>query len=208
MKLQAAIVETRELPNIREIVYDRHLRFLPNGTECLFFHSPLNYKFIKKELEGLNINFQPLTVENLTIEGYNKLLTSVSFWSRFNAERVLIFQHDSSLLRIGIEYFFNADYIGAPWKFQAWGGNGGLSLRNPAIMIKIINNEPFDFSKHGNEDIYFSNHTKLVGGILGNNYICNEFSCETIFKLGTFGYHAIEKYLSTSEVEQIKNQYN
>ena len=207
MKLQAAIVETRELKNIREIVWDRHLKYLPEGTECLFFHSPGSYEFLKRELDGLNINFQPLANFNMSEDVYNKLLTSDKFWQRFEADRVLIFQHDSSLLRTGIEQFYEVDYVGAPWLFQSTGGNGGLSLRNPKIMEAITINYQYDMRRDGNEDVFFSNRIILVGGILGNRYICEKFSCETIFKLGTLGYHSIEKHLSTEQVTQIKNQY-
>lgn len=207
MKLQAAIVETRELKNIREIVWDRHLQFLPEGTECLFFHSQSNYSFLEKELQGLNINFMPLSGGSMSVDKYNQLLTTRSFWEIFKAEKVLIFQHDSRLLKKGIENFYNFDYLGAPWKFQTTGGNGGLSLRSPKIMLQILMQYSYNFNHHGNEDVFFSNHINLVGGNVGNNYICSEFSCETIFKLGTLGCHAIEKYLSHSEVEQILNQY-
>lgn len=207
MKLQAAIVETRELKNIREIVWDRHLQYLPEETECLFFHGSANYSFLQNELQGLNINFMPLTSNNLSVDNYNLLLTSKSFWQKFSADKVLIFQHDSRLLSRGIEQFYDYDYVGAPWKFQTTGGNGGLSLRSPKVMLGILMRYTYNYTHHGNEDVFFSNHINLVGGNIGNNYICSKFSCETIFQLGTLGVHAIEKYFSHSEVEQILNQY-
>lgn len=207
MKLQAAIVETRELKNIREIVWDRHLKFLPEGTPCIFFHGQSNYHFLLRELDGLNIIYVPVTANALSSDRYNQLLTTKSFWEYFSADRVLIFQHDSRLLRTGIEQFYEYDYVGAPWKFQTTGGNGGLSLRSPKAMLQILMRYQYNQQHHGNEDVFFSNHINLVGGNLGNYYICSEFSCETIFKLGTLGCHAIEKYLNHSEVEQILNQY-
>jgi hypothetical protein len=143
----------------------------------------------------------------MSVDKYNVLLTTKAFWEIFKADRVLIFQHDSRLLRTGIEQFYEFDYVGAPWKFQSTGGNGGLSLRNPKTMSKILTFYSWNYNHHGNEDVFFSNHINLVGGNLGNHYICSEFSCETIFKLGTLGCHAIEKYLNHSEVEQILNQY-
>jgi hypothetical protein len=80
-----------------------------------------------------------------TMADYNALLTSKEFWQKFEKfDRVLIFQHDSKLLRTGIEEFLEWDYVGAPWKFQEHGGNGGLSIRNPRTMIEIIERCPYD----------------------------------------------------------------
>jgi hypothetical protein len=31
--------------------------------------------------------------------------------------------------------------------------------------------------------------------------------CETIFNLGSLGYHAIDKYLTNEQINQIKTQY-
>lgn len=140
-----------------------------------------------------------------SIYEYNKLLTSVEFWNRFEEENILIIQHDSALLKKGIEEFYEWDYIGAPWKFQQHGGNGGLSFRKKSAMIECINTLPY--YDNINEDVYFSNALIILGKKLAPREVCEKFSCETIFKLGTLGYHAIEKYLPEHECNLIKNQY-
>jgi hypothetical protein len=145
---------------------------------------------------------------HITVSQYNSLLTNKMFWNRLKAyDRVLIFQSDSMLLKKIPSKFFDYDYVGAPWPFQLEGGNGGLSIRNPKKMIDVIEKFPYEFHRHGNEDVYFSNHLPLAGGSLAPRQVCQQFSVESIFKLGTVGYHAIDKYLTPDQCQQIKNQY-
>lgn len=142
-----------------------------------------------------------------SIAEYNKLLTSTNFWVNFlKFDRVLIIQHDSALLRKGLEDFYEWDYIGAPWIFQDYGGNGGLSLRNPKLMYKICLEKKYIPSIYGNEDLFFSHYVMHYGNLAPREE-CEKFSCETIFKLGTLGYHAIDKYLTEDECKKIKEQY-
>lgn len=141
-----------------------------------------------------------------TLSDYNRLLGSPEFWESIKYEKVLVFQHDSELLRKGIEDFLKYDYVGAPWKFQENGGNGGLSIRSVEVMREITKKFPYHEGL-GYEDVYFSNHIEKVGGNLAPREVCSEFSCETIFKLGTLGAHAIDKYFTKEQCEQIRNQY-
>jgi hypothetical protein len=148
-------------------------------------------------------------------DDYNRLLTSTSFWARFESSgRVLIFQHDSMLLRHGVDEFLDWAYAGAPWPADApWGrperkgGNGGLSLRNPRKMLELCSSVPWQPSRE-NEDSFFVGNRESVGGRLAPLDVCQRFSCETMFALGTLGYHAIDRYLSPDEVHMIKSQYS
>lgn len=183
MKCAAIIVENRF--DVSEII-EAHKRFLPIGWHAI-----------------------PWIARNIkTINDYNQLLTSSRFWNELvRYDRILIFQHDSTLLRNGIEEFLEYDYVGAPWKFQEHGGNGGLSIRNPKAMLACIQKQLWN-PKLGNEDVYFSNLLKDMPEFkLAPRDVCSKFSCESIFQLGTLGYHAIEKYLTEEEVNQIKRQY-
>jgi hypothetical protein len=183
MKLAAVIVENRSIINVPEVI-DRHRKFMPEGVH----------------IYGIQNN------QIKTANDYNQLLTSESFWNDYKAyDRVLIFQHDSGLLRHGIGEFLDFDYYGAPWKFAPYRGNGGLSIRNPKAMIDTIRKTPYQgMSVHGNEDVYFCNH--LVGR-LAPLEICSQFSVESIYKLGTFGYHAISAHLTKQQCDSILNQY-
>jgi hypothetical protein len=178
--LEAVIVENRFDVGY---VIDAHKPFLPEDT--IFTVEKSNVK---------------------SILDYNKLMTSLDFWQRRKTKKVLIFQHDSALLRKGIERFYEYDYVGAPWGFQEHGGNGGLSLRSVDSMIWCIKQKPW-ISRLGNEDVYFSNMLKDSNYKLAPREVCEEFSVESIYKEGALGYHAIEKYLTPQQVLKIKFQY-
>lgn len=181
MKLGAFIIENRfETSKIVE----NHFKYLPKEFEYIKFY---------------NLNVR-------SIDDYNKLLTSKYFWEQIKFDKVLIFQHDSELLRNGIEEFYDYDYVGAPWKFQEHGGNGGLSFRSKEAMLWCIKNKPWNIYL-GNEDVYFSNQLKNSPFKLAPREICKKFSCESIFELGTLGCHAIDKYLTIEQITKIKNQY-
>lgn len=180
-KYGAVIVENRHSVDVSDII-KRHKKFLPKSWDVL-------------HIKDVVINSQ---------DDYSRLLGSVYFWELVPFDKVLIFQADSGLLRNGIEEFLRWDYIGAPWNFQDHGGNGGLSLRSKNAMLETIKKLPYDVSVHGNEDVYFSNHLE---GKLAPRSECEKFSVESIFKLGTLGYHQIETFHSKKDVETIKTQY-
>lgn len=179
----AVIVENRI--NVDKIIAD-HIRFLP-GWEVDHIKSSVR-----------------------SAADYNRLLTDYKFWNKYTSfDHVLIFQHDSGILRFGVEDFFGFSYVGAPWlKGSPWarhdeaGGNGGLSLRDPRKSRTLCLNKPYD-PRFGNEDIYFSHYLSDVAPLS----VCSKFSVETVYRLGTFGFHAIDKYLTDQEINNIKNQY-
>lgn len=179
------IVENRPHIDAKKILRD-HKKYLSDDWETLWDPSPS----IKSASD------------------YNRLLTSENFWRKLiKYDRVLICQHDSGLLREGIEEFMKWSYVGAPWKVDApWnpgqGGNGGLSLRCPKESLRTIQIRPYD-PKWGNEDCWFS---RFMDGVAPRS-VCQQFSVETEFKLGTLGYHAISKYLSDKECQLIISQY-
>ncbi len=144
-----------------------------------------------------------------SIREYNEFMTSERLWEGLKSyEYVLVFQHDSGLLKEIEDKFFGYSYVGAPWSKNApWarpdraGGNGGLSLRDPRAMLELVKKDPFCGTI--NEDIYFVR--KLNN--LAPYEICKEFSVETEFQMGTTGWHAIDKYLTKEECNKIRGQY-
>ena len=213
MKLSSVIVETRNIPNLSDIIKN-HMEFLPENTQLIIYCN-LENMYLKNHFPNAIFRI----VQSMDLNRYNELLTSLDFWKDLNDyDRVLIFQSDSTLLRKGIEEFYEWDYIGASWTGDGWGipnlkeivvnfcGNGGLSLRNPKTMISILNSFKRESSLY--EDVWicekmFSNK---IGKLAPTN-ISDKFSCETKFILGTFGVHAINKHLTTEQVNQIMNQY-
>jgi hypothetical protein len=183
MKYGAVIIDSRPLP---EDVIERHIKYLPGNFEL--FHGAL------------------FTIDS--IANYNTLLTSLKFWESLPFDKVLIFQHDSGLLRTGIEEFLQYDFIGAPIKHISFPAmNGGLSLRSTEAMIRCIKHTPYNPNIHGNEDMYFCNLLSKLGGKLPTKEVAQKFSVETIFNLGSLGYHAMNKYLRPEQCNQILNQY-
>jgi hypothetical protein len=207
--LSAAIVETRNI-NISE-VFLNHIPYLPLDTHYfLFTTSELKNKY-NNELKNLNIDYTivEIELEDNSVHCYNLLLTDhgFKFWAHFtDYDRVLIFQSDSGLLRSGIEDFLEYDYIGAPYEYFPYVGNGGLSLRNPKIMMQICSN--YDWKRDCGEDLHF---TKIMTehniGKLAPIEEAKKFSVESIFELGTLGYHKPWYYLGEEKYKQIQTQY-
>lgn len=189
MKKGAVIIDDRPSTELSTTI-QKHMDFLPGW----------NLKHIKD-----------VPIKNA--HDYNKLLTDYQFWNDLKYDKVLIFQHDSLILREGIEEFLEYDYIGAPIEairnFHFPAMNGGLSLRTPKVMMDCIYQRPINKTnyRYHNEDIYYSYTVGEVGGKLPDYETARKFSVETIFGLGSFGIHAASKYLSNNELNQILTQY-
>ena len=182
MKCAAVIVENRFDP---AGIIAAHKRFLPSDWKVIHINEPC----IKNS------------------QDYTNLLTSLPFWENLaEFERVLIFQHDSGLLRTGIEAFLPWDYVGAPWRdFLPYGGNGGLSIRSVQAMIKVIQEIPYS-SEMGAEDVYFCRGIMELGLNMAPAEVCSEFSCEQVYRLGTLGYHDIDECLAPWQSANVRSQ--
>ena len=205
--LCACIVETRALTDLVEIIRDKHLKYLPEGTQLIILHSKENEQILKDAFP--NAGFSLLEGLN-SVNDYNSVLTCPEVWKQLEIySKVLVFQSDSELLKEGIEEFMvpEISFIGARW---AWNpnhiGNGGLSLRDPKIMSEVISRVPWDGSL--NEDHYF---TKAMYdhkiGQLATHEMAEKFSVEAVFGLGSLGYHAIDKWLTPLQCQEIRLQY-
>ena len=182
-----------------------HFKYLDDNWRLVFFGSKQNKDQVLKLYP--DCIFYIWDVKEFTLQKYNELLITETFWNLIPDEEILIFHHDSGLLKKGIEKFFEYDYVGSPWIRPEWGGNGGLSIRKKSIMLECINKQP-EFKDWTNEDGYFCDiMLRHKIGKLASRTICLDFACETIYKLGTYGYHNIRGYLSEDEVYKIMNQY-
>lgn len=192
-----ALIETRIVKGIDEKI-EEHAQFLPDDWKQLAVVSPRNSHCSNKD--------RVIIPEVNSLQNYNAILTGQAFWRQFlDYGRVLICQMDSGLLRTGIEEFLEWDHVGAPWKFQQHGGNGGLSLRNPQVMHKLCTENHWNPGM-AYEDVWFSN--LMYGSYdLAPRVVCEKFSVETIYQLGTLGYHNIGGYLTHREVDKIMKQY-
>lgn len=183
MKKAAVIIENRNIKGLDKII-ENHMSFLP-GWELVH----LKFDWIK------------------TRQDYNICLTSRILWGALlDFDKVLIFQHDSEIFKPLDDEFLKYSYVGAPWKKDVpWntkdqrGGNGGLSIRDVKAHYELTKSVNFE-NKYMNEDVYFSHLLKSVAP----HEVCKKFSVETEFALGTFGAHAIDKYLTEEECNKIR----
>lgn len=202
MTLGAALIETRQeklLPAIQE-----HLRWLPDETALYVWTHPEHFAMIHEHYPRAVCT--PFHIHRNYFTDLNHLMTREAFWTTIAEDRVLIFQHDSGIIRRGIESFYEWDYIGAPFgPAQPFVGNGGFSLRNPRAMANIC--REFHYSPYLPEDTFFPVGCRMLGYRLATVQAAMTFSCEIHYLLGTFGYHAIDRYLTPDQVRTIKTQY-
>jgi hypothetical protein len=200
----AIIIETRKLEHL-DWVTDTVKHFI--NWPIRFFCSHESYNCIS----DVEKSIIPKSID------YSNILKDKEFWKDIEYEHILVFQHDSFVLRKGIEEFLQYDYIGAPWywaygdyrdkrykdlKDFKKGGNGGFSLRKKSAMMKLIEQNPRDYEY---EDMFFSN--ALSEDIELD--IKKRFAVESIFYDDPLGVHHITKYLKTEEIKKIlfKNGY-
>jgi hypothetical protein len=191
------IVEPRKHDKLISVIKNFMFLLQNKGWGLIVFHGTENENFIKNELKDWNnVIYESLGVNNLTIDMYNNLLCSSTFWSKLihhGCEHSLIFQVDTVLLKDEVDQFIEYDYIGAPWCIKFLGvltvGNGGLSLRNCKTMLAIIQTHPIP--KHPlNEDIYFSYFLLQTPNVnIPTMDIAKRFSVETIYNEDTCGMH-------------------
>lgn len=152
-------------------------------------------------------------------------MTEPDFWKQFfDYERVMMFHIDTAILKPGIEDYLQYDYIGAPCynfvKDQTI-QNGALSIRNPKVMEYVCRMHgwktdlqdmmvvgQYSSASFFAEDIFFC--LRMIKYNIGNYApfeVSKKFACEVKYELGTLGYHAIERYMTPEQVQEIKNQY-
>ena len=197
-KCLAIIVETRKLDRLEWVAntVKHHLNW-PIRFFCSY-ESQNCISDVQKSIIPRDIN-------------YSTILKDIEFWKDIEYEHVLVFQHDSFMLRSGIEEFLHYDYIGAPWYWSygdhkdkrykdlkdfKQGGNGGFSLRKRSAMMKIISSNPPDYEY---EDMYFSN--ALSSDIPVETK--QRFAVESMFHPDPLGVHQIHRYLKSDEIKKI-----
>lgn len=103
------------------------------------------------------------TIEKQTRRQYALKCVDPAYWQRVQGDRVLVFQEDSvpcSKASHSITDFFKYDYIGAPWPWYPFVGNGGLSLRNRTALIRLLNENKDEVTKQSsNPKWYMEDYT-------------------------------------------------
>jgi len=201
-KSTAVIVEPREHKALGYVLQNA-IENLDDNWDIMIFHGIKNKQFvldiIEKDLRDFKhrITLQNLYIENLTIEEYNQLMTSIDFYEKIPTETILIFQTDSIICEECKDYlneFLQYDYVGAPNK--EWVGNGGLSLRKKSKMIDVLkhhNREPGE-----NEDIFFTKKEHKLS--IPDINTANRFSNEGNYSPNSFGVHKPWWYFSKPDL--------
>ena len=203
----AIIIEPREHKAL-SYVLQNFLKNLSNDWNIIIMHGNKNIDFINniinKDLNNYKdrITLINLNVDNLTIEEYNKLLTSRKFYKNIPSEVFLIFQTDTIICDENkdlINNFIKYDYVGAPWiDYTGNGvGNGGLSLRRKSKMLEILSK----YKRYDeNEDMFFSN-AKINNYNIPKVEEAKYFSVESVYNKDSFGIHKPWLYLNENELK-------
>ena len=210
----AIIIEPREHKAL-EFVLENFINNLNNKWNIIVFHGNKNINYINNiiknniKIDKNRIKLINLNVDNLTINDYNKLLKTKSFYDNIPTEIFLIFQTDSMICSDYKDYiykFIKYDYVGAPWINEIV-GNGGLSLRKKSKMLEIIEENDLSNNK-SNEDIVFSDNDDSLKQLYINKPTfeeAKEFSIEHVFSDKSFGIHKAWKFHTDENLDKINN---
>ena len=170
------------------------IHFLDGKWAMQIHHTEYNAPFVHHQLADIaHLHYVQESGNLRGIQAYNALLKSVAFWESIPAEKVLIFQTDSIMLRTGIEAFLSYDYIGAPWCLPAnrivrayhlqgragnMVGNGGFSLRSREVMLNITRTQTQNNHAESEEDLFFAIHIDYNGSPfrIPNSSVAYEFA--------------------------------
>lgn len=216
-KYTAIIIEPRQHKAL-EFVLKNFSDNLSNEWNIIIFHGNLNIDYVKNIILKIKrpIKMINLNVDNLTIQEYNKMFYTKTFYDNIPTETFLVFQTDTMICKTFkklINNFLKYDYVGAPWKGinGLYGvGNGGLSLRKKSKMLEMINKcNSRIYEREGilhNEDIFFSN--LCADKVNMNKPDLDEsknFSIETVYNDETFGIHKCWNYMTPDNLKKIND---
>ena len=163
----AVIIETRPHYAL-EYVVKNVMAHLSSAWSLHVFHGKLNGDFAQTVLSSLHgVKYTELDIEVTSVRSYNSLMKSANLWLALDAEKALIFQVDSVMVRQLDRRMLMYDYIGAPWGKEnvRWPsaapdgvGNGGFSLRSVQAMLDVIAEHGEDPTSAEPEDVYFAHH--------------------------------------------------
>lgn len=173
--------------------------FLGKNWNFYFFCTHLNKQYVRRCLNGWEIDLRSLDCIKYDVKFYNSLLKSTDFWQLFKEEKILIFQLDTILCSPFDEAYMQYDYIGAPCGSGFF--NGGLSLRTRKTMIQAIEQASFYLTDES-EDVFFTKAACLLGAKLPDQQTATLFSVETFYLGKPFGVHGTNKYYMTDEVAE------
>jgi hypothetical protein len=187
--LECVIVEPRRHPALEGVLHN-FAYFLPNARFTLY-HSTENADFVQNIVNDAPIKLVNFREGNMGREDYNELLKSPEFWGDRAAERTLIFQTDTGILKNSVARFWKYAYVGAPWTWSELGdpffrvGNGGLSLRDTAFCLEAAKDTG---ESKLPEDVYFA-YRALYAQRSPSVDLASSFSMEYLDHPDPMGFH-------------------
>ncbi|KAJ9133328.1 hypothetical protein NKR23_g10832 [Pleurostoma richardsiae] len=199
----AVIIETDMIPNLIPLMLHFATVLGPTWKVILFtlqerWEEPSAPAFRRAVAAGtFEIRFLPQETTLKDSGSVSRFLAKPWLWEQLkSAHRVLLFQSDSiicSKATTTVEDFFEYDFLGAPIAPRYGEGyNGGLSLRNPKLFLRITQESDFEHSGAEFEDQWFYREAKAreeQGVKLPGEDIAKTFSVETIYYETPLGYH-------------------
>jgi len=230
-KKVAVIVEPRKDSILIDVV-EHYRNILDESWLIQIFHGYDNKKMIidsrlKEWIKKDQIILTQLNVHNLSRLSYSRMLLTKEFYSKINADHILIFQTDTCLCHKRSEYtfedFLQYDYVGAPWdkkigpkslidpKRRLYIGNGGISLRKKQTMLdicKLLSLEKYKHLYRHNEDQIISSFllekTLFPDAKIAPYDMAKKFAVECVYSPGALAIHKPWKHLSTKDLAKLK----
>ncbi|OIW27892.1 hypothetical protein CONLIGDRAFT_716289 [Coniochaeta ligniaria NRRL 30616] len=137
-------------------------------------------------------------------EPFSNFLTKPWLWAQLqSAPRVLVFQTDSVLCSASptrAEDFFGYDFIGAP-SLSGKGFSGGLSLRNPRLMLEIALAGRLANDSAQTEEEWFVEQLRMRGGgaKLPTEEEAKKFAVGEVWYETPLGYHRPQRWEGEGE---------
>jgi hypothetical protein len=162
-----------------------------SDVSLYIFHGPESEQFLRNDLlkDWENVQYFKIHLQSMSAAQYSVLTTSKVFYDMFPCKHILIFQSDSLIRRQIDEKYFQYDWVGAPWGYFPYGGNGGFSLRKVEAIKEIARVQGPSWQ---NEDWFFKDF--LNRSAVPTQEIALEFSVESIWHNDPIGIHNFWSY--------------
>lgn len=211
---RAVIIETEMTPNLIPLMLHFSTVLGPTWTVLLFtleehWEEPKSPAWKRAvAAKQFEIRFLPADTQLKDSGSVSRFLTKPWLWQQLEpARRILMFQSDSiicSKATTTVEDFFGYDFVGAPIDgVYGHGYNGGLSLRNPSLFLKITQEASFENSSAEFEDQWFYEEIKARDSQLPDVDVAKTFSVETIYYDKPLGYHQPARW-QKDQMDQIE----
>ena len=205
------------LSNLKDQVWSMVVITSNDSVEYYKKHCPLNTHVITHPI----LNLKPFDIEM-----YNALLKDEELGKTLLefGTYCLMIQDDGIIIKKGIENLIinkqvKYDYIGSAWRVcqenkelsdmcHTMIGNGGLSFRNCAIMLKVcqecLKDKYMLMNKNMQpiaEDVFFSKCVEKVGGKIAPMDIALNFAFEQVMFMEAYGFHKFWVYHNIHDVD-------